>query len=246
MLSRIGTVLVSTVRAAIKQPPPAPALRSKLHTASITPETARTFVARLCSKSANHATAARALGRSAYVRGAASRQTANSTLSLPARVALSKAAGPRAFGAPFLPRGPTLPRPNAVTNVGLGTARNFSSGRPIFQNLIQNVPVAARSLCELDLDPRLAHLRAGLRAQRNFQVEAETPAALGSLKSKSRSGNSMFVYHDDDSFSFEASTQSPAQGSISGVLRKCHSSGPAVTSGGADSLDGIVAGCNQL
>lgn len=240
MLSRIGTVLVSTVRAAIKQPPPAPALRSKLHTASITPETACTFVARLCSKAASHASAAaRDLGRSAYVRGQIANYSSISrsqNLSLPARVALSKA-GPRAFGAPYLPRGPTIPRPNAVTNVGLGTARNFSSGRPLFQNLIQNVPVAARSFCELDLDPRLAHLRAGLRAQHNFQDE--TPAALGSYKSKSRPQNSIY----DDSFSFEVT---PAQGSISGVPSKSPSSGPAVTSGGVDSLDAIVAGCNQL
>ncbi|KAF9505809.1 hypothetical protein BS47DRAFT_1270317, partial [Hydnum rufescens UP504] len=36
--------------------------------------------------------------------------------------------------------------------VGLGTARNFSSGRPVFQNLVQNVPVAGRALFEVDFD----------------------------------------------------------------------------------------------
>ena len=41
-----------------------------------------------------------------------------------------------------------VPRP--VTQVGLGTARNFSSTRPIFQNLAQNVPVAGRAFWEAD------------------------------------------------------------------------------------------------
>ncbi|KAF7981020.1 hypothetical protein HWV62_35450 [Athelia sp. TMB] len=36
--------------------------------------------------------------------------------------------------------------------VGLGTARNFSSTRPIFQNLAQNVPVAGRAFWEADWD----------------------------------------------------------------------------------------------
>ncbi len=39
-----------------------------------------------------------------------------------------------------------------MSQVGLGTARNFSSTRPIFQNLVDNVPVAARAFCEADLD----------------------------------------------------------------------------------------------
>ncbi|KAH8824701.1 hypothetical protein DL96DRAFT_1614775 [Flagelloscypha sp. PMI_526] len=50
----------------------------------------------------------------------------------------------------FLPRAPAIPR--SVTQVGLGTARQFSSARPIFQNLVQNTPVAARAFCEADID----------------------------------------------------------------------------------------------
>ncbi|KAF8964061.1 hypothetical protein BDZ97DRAFT_1604831, partial [Flammula alnicola] len=36
--------------------------------------------------------------------------------------------------------------------VGLGMARNFSTARPIFQQLAQNVPVACRALYEIDWD----------------------------------------------------------------------------------------------
>jgi len=80
------------------------------------------------------------------------------SLSLPSRVALRQQSygrqQTRAFGAPqYLPHGPyttnALPRgPHAVANIGLGTARNFSSGRPVFQNLVQNVPIVARALNE--------------------------------------------------------------------------------------------------
>ncbi|KAJ2965932.1 hypothetical protein NUW54_g13952 [Trametes sanguinea] len=44
---------------------------------------------------------------------------------------------------PFLPRAPVVPR--SVTQVGLGTARNFSSGRPLFQHLAENVPITLLS-----------------------------------------------------------------------------------------------------
>jgi hypothetical protein len=39
-----------------------------------------------------------------------------------------------------------------VAEVGLGAVRNFSSARPIFEQLVQNVPVAARALYEVDWD----------------------------------------------------------------------------------------------
>lgn len=67
-------------------------------------------------------------------------QGIHANLSLPARHALSRG--------PFLPRAPMVPR--TITQVGLGTARNFSSTRPIFQNLAQNVPVAGRAFWEVD------------------------------------------------------------------------------------------------
>ena len=53
----------------------------------------------------------------------------------------------------FLPRAPRVPpRCGGVAQVGLGAARNFSSGRPIFQHLAENVPIAARALYEADWD----------------------------------------------------------------------------------------------
>lgn len=57
----------------------------------------------------------------------------------------------------FLPRGhgPVPPRLGGVAEVGLGMARNFSTGRPIFQHLAENVPVALRALYEADLDLEL-------------------------------------------------------------------------------------------
>jgi len=64
-------------------------------------------------------------------------------LSFPVRTALARPL-PRLF----LPRPPAIPR--CTTQVGLGTARNFSSARPIFQNLVENVPVVGRAFWEAD------------------------------------------------------------------------------------------------
>ncbi len=58
---------------------------------------------------------------------------------------------------PYFPRAPTVPR--TMTQVGLGTARNFSSGRILFQNVVQNVPVAGRAFCEIDWDLHLQQER---------------------------------------------------------------------------------------
>ncbi|KAH7928211.1 hypothetical protein BV22DRAFT_1031032 [Leucogyrophana mollusca] len=68
-----------------------------------------------------------------------------SNLSFPVRHALSKP-----LSAPRLPRPPALP--NSVAHVGLGSARSFHSARPIFQNLVDNVPVATRALWEAEWD----------------------------------------------------------------------------------------------
>ncbi|KAI0261085.1 hypothetical protein BC834DRAFT_845829 [Gloeopeniophorella convolvens] len=76
--------------------------------------------------------------------------TIENNLSLHVRHALS-----RPMGAPRLPRPPAVPR--GIAQVGLGTARNFTTGRPIFQSIadnIYNVPVAARAFVEADWDTR--------------------------------------------------------------------------------------------
>ena len=76
--------------------------------------------------------------------------TIEKNLSLPVRHALSVR-----MGSPRLPRPPAVPR--SIAQVGLGTARNFTTGRPIFQNIadkIHNIPVASRALLEAGLDTR--------------------------------------------------------------------------------------------
>jgi hypothetical protein len=82
--------------------------------------------------------------------------TIQSRLSTAARFSLKNNALKRQAST-FLPRGPgpVPPRLGGVAEVGLGTARNFSTGRPIFQHLAENVPVAVRALYEADLDLEL-------------------------------------------------------------------------------------------
>lgn len=75
-------------------------------------------------------------------------QSISARFSLPVKHALS-----RPFSAPRLPRPPTVPA--NVTQVGLGTARAFHSGRPIFQNMVDNVPIATRALWEAEWDVKL-------------------------------------------------------------------------------------------
>jgi len=90
--------------------------------------------------------------------------TIKSSLPLPAREALRNNALHRQANT-FLPRGPNPapPRFGGVAQVGLGTARNFSTGRPIFQHLAENVPVAARALYEVDWDVEMRKEQARMR-----------------------------------------------------------------------------------
>lgn len=77
-------------------------------------------------------------------------------LSFSARHTLSCPAQPR-----FFPRAPAYIS-RSVAQVGLGTARNFSTGRCVFQNLVENVPIAGRSLYEADWE---AHMQ----SERDFR-----------------------------------------------------------------------------
>lgn len=70
-------------------------------------------------------------------------QSVKASYSLPVRNALY-----RPLSLPRLPR-PT-PIPGNVANVGLGTVRSFHSARPIFQNMVDNVPIATRALWEAE------------------------------------------------------------------------------------------------
>ncbi|KAG1768601.1 hypothetical protein EV702DRAFT_1144144 [Suillus placidus] len=70
-------------------------------------------------------------------------QSVKASHSLPVRNALY-----RPLSLPRLPR-PT-PIPGNVANVGLGVVRSFHSARPIFQNVVDNVPIATRALWEAE------------------------------------------------------------------------------------------------
>ncbi|KAJ2922248.1 hypothetical protein H1R20_g14843, partial [Candolleomyces eurysporus] len=105
-------------------------------------------------------------------------------LSLPARHAIHN----KAFGAgTFLPRAPFAPRPPIATQVGLGTARNFSTGRPIFQNIVDNVPIALRSLYEADLDVDFARKKAG--SKRPLYTALNKPKGIQKMKAKPTKAN---------------------------------------------------------
>jgi hypothetical protein len=87
-------------------------------------------------------------------------------LSLSARLAVN-----RPLAAPRLPKVAAVPR--GITDVGLGTARNFSS-RPVFQHLVENVPIVIRSAAELDLDPRVRKAKAQRIAGRPTKKKTHT------------------------------------------------------------------------
>ena len=77
----------------------------------------------------------------------------------------------RPFGAYHLTK-----TPGSIYRIGLGTARNFHSSRPFFQNLVENVPIAARAFTEADLQ---------LETRRNQQVKmAKRKETLGRKKTK--------------------------------------------------------------
>ncbi|OSD02032.1 hypothetical protein PYCCODRAFT_1435715 [Trametes coccinea BRFM310] len=75
---------------------------------------------------------------------------------------------------PFLPRAPVVPR--SVTQVGLGTARSFSSGRPVFQHLAENVPIYARTFSQADWKVRMQEERERLKMEK-VKAKAQAKAA---------------------------------------------------------------------
>ena len=110
-----------------------------------------------------------------YLRG----NTIQSRLSTASRYSLKNNALQRQANT-FLPRGsgPVFPRLGGVAEVGLGVARNFSTGRPIFQHLAENVPVAVRALYEADLDLELM--------KRNHSKRLVAPHAVAVEKTKEK------------------------------------------------------------
>ncbi|KAI0736789.1 hypothetical protein C8Q72DRAFT_23200 [Fomitopsis betulina] len=88
-----------------------------------------------------------ATSRSLY-HGSSQARSNQQSLSSSARFTLS-----RPLQAPRLPKVPAVPR--GVSQVGLGLARNFSTGRPVFQSIADNVPVTGRALWEADWETRM-------------------------------------------------------------------------------------------
>ncbi|TFK72212.1 hypothetical protein BDN72DRAFT_722159, partial [Pluteus cervinus] len=68
--------------------------------------------------------------------------------------------------------------------VGLGTARKFSTGRPIFQHLVDNVPVAARAFYELDWETKMQKEREMMRLQRQAKKVKKTKKGKEMAKPK--------------------------------------------------------------
>ncbi|OBZ75584.1 hypothetical protein A0H81_04849 [Grifola frondosa] len=87
------------------------------------------------------------------------------------------------FPAPHLPRAPAIPR--TTTQVGLGTARNFSTGRPIFQNLVENVPISGRAFWEADWELKLAKERQRMRVEK-YGKKAESKKGKEMQKPKEK------------------------------------------------------------
>jgi len=88
-----------------------------------------------------------------------------------------------------------------MTEVGLGTARKFSTARPIFQHLAQNVPVAGRSMYEMDLDmqKKKGHRLGNKRTTEN----QESGKASGKTKAK----RSTFEENLDKYFAVSATSE---------------------------------------
>lgn len=92
-------------------------------------------------------------------------QSVKASYSLPVRNALY-----RPLSLPRLPR--PSPIPGNVTNVGLGTVRSFHSARPIFQNMVDNVPIATRALWEAEWE-----FKAKKKQERKLRKSKENIAA---------------------------------------------------------------------
>ncbi|KIK41545.1 hypothetical protein CY34DRAFT_805915 [Suillus luteus UH-Slu-Lm8-n1] len=104
-------------------------------------------------------------------------QSVKASYSLPVRNALY-----RPLSLPRLPR-PT-PIPGNVTNVGLGTVRSFHSARPIFQNMVDNVPIATRALWEAEWEFKAK--KKDERKMRKAKENIAPPKTKEMLKQKQR------------------------------------------------------------
>jgi hypothetical protein len=139
-------------------------LRSSGESAGTFVRQARTLLSRLVGDFAtpgvfNHASHSSHTAGPSYSANPFRMQPIQQRFNGPTRFTLS-----RPLGAPFLPRAPAIPR--NVTHVGLGTARNFSSARPLFQNIAENVPIAGRAFWEADWEIKLQKEREMMRPKK--------------------------------------------------------------------------------
>jgi hypothetical protein len=121
------------------------------------------------------------------------------------------------------------PRPSAVprgvNHVGLGSARNFSSAQPVFQNIVHNAPLALRAFGNqvdgFDAKKLRREVRRSIkRQQQQKQAKLEFPFAKSSsgfssdvrLSSLDLEGSSLSA---DDSDDFFASLPSPFMANVS-------------------------------
>ncbi|KIJ63303.1 hypothetical protein HYDPIDRAFT_113267 [Hydnomerulius pinastri MD-312] len=157
-------------------PPPAPSTAQRLFAQTRTFFTR--FVSHLTEPGLTHSSVvvsphtSQSLLRPAHYHSSA--QSIKSGFSLPVRHALS-----RPLSAPRLPKPPTLP--GNVTHLGLGTARAFHSARPIFQNIVDNVPIATRALWGAEWDVRMKKKEAR-KMRRAKENKAVVPKSQEMLK----------------------------------------------------------------
>jgi len=155
-------------------PPAAPAQRLFSQTRTLFSR----FVSHLTAPGLTHTAASRPVHASkSLLRPAhyySSSHSIQAGFSLPVKHALS-----RPFSAPRLPRPPVVPA--NVTHVGLGTARTFHSGRPIFQNIVENVPITTRALWEVEWEEKMKK-KAARKLRRVKENCAPVPKTKDKLK----------------------------------------------------------------
>lgn len=124
----------------------------------------------------------------ARVYGLATRQpTIHAQLSPHVRHALT---GTRAS---FVPR--ARPPVRSTMDVGIGVVRNFSSSRPLFQIVVENVPIAGRTMCEADLDLKKRNKIAGRKVARTKQGENGNTKTKEMLKENKQAKDAAFDYY---------------------------------------------------
>ncbi|KAI0831676.1 hypothetical protein BC628DRAFT_1407323 [Trametes gibbosa] len=173
-----GTTQAASSARAIHIPAHAPRQAAASKTQTVLKQT-RTilsrFVAHLTTPGTLRAPADVVAGSSRAFHGSATRiPSIQERMSYPARCFLS-----RPPTVPFLPRAPGVPR--SVTQVGLGTARNFSTGRPVFQHLAENVPIYARAFGEADWKVRMQEERERLKLEK-AKAKAHKKAARKAME----------------------------------------------------------------